>query len=254
MRVNLGIKIFFSFLVLMAIAFFIFLGSNSASSANKIINGLDIDKTISNHNSWMVMADWTFAANSNMPTRFQGKAYYVDKGKTFLWLDHGYGSTIPVRVYKGILDAPTEEGMVNIPLTEKKAKERLEHDLFYLSPVEYAKISGVKLFLNKDSKFLGSALCEKKFKSRSNCYKLDFELSLNKRGLPETIIMKQYYDKVNYDKISFYFSDYNKVDLASVEKSINFTGLTPPDYNKMASELDLDAAKKIIDEAKSSKR
>lgn len=222
----------------------------------KVVDGKVLNDSISANSSWKILADWNFGDNTESPTRFQGKAYYVDNGANYLWIDHGMGSTIPVRVFNGSLDAPTESPpMVGVPITDKKAKLRLEHDLFNMSPLLIAEKTGVVFKRINDNEFSAQYTCVGEIKKIYNCLTMDYSLKLNSKGKPETLILKIWHSKKLSDKISFFFSDYGVVDMVEAEESIDFVNLLPPDYDKMAADLNLgdktvEELKKLVEEGK----
>ena len=214
-----------------------------------MISGRVLKDSISANSSWKILADWNFGDNTLSPTRFQGKAFYVDNGANYLWIDHGMGSTTPVRVYRGNVDAPTDlPPLVGVPLTNKKAKLRLEQDLFNMSPILIAEKTGVIFKRINDKEFFADYKCIGEIKKSYNCLSMDYILKLSNKGKPETIVLKIWHSKKLSDKISFFFSDYGVVNMVEAEESIDFVNLLPPDYDKMAADLNL--ADKTIEELK----
>lgn len=188
--------------------------------------------------SWQILADWNFGANSDWPTRFQGKAYYTNKGSDFLWVDHGMGATIPIKVENGLLYAPTESPVIDgMEITNAIAKKRIANDLFMNNPLELAISTNAKFKLDIDKKFKSTIICDKATKLKYNCTKLDFELSLDKNKKPETLLVYMWHSKGLHDKVSFYYNMYNEVTMESGEAGVNFANLAPPDYEAMGDRL-----------------
>lgn len=244
--------------ILVTLLFFValILGVKIYQEQPKVITGKVLNEAIAANSSWKILADWNFGDNTKTPTRFQGRAYYVNNGSNYLWIDHGMGSTIPVRVFNGKLDAPTESpAMVGIPVTEKKAKLRLEQDLFAMSPLIIAEKTEVVFKKINDKEFTAEYTCVGKIKESYNCITMDYVLNLNSKGKPETLILKIWHKKTLSDKISFFFSDYGTVDMLAAEESIDFVNLLPTDYDQMArdlrlDELTLEEVKRLAEEGK----
>jgi len=221
--------------------------SLSSCSSKSEFTGSDIKSTIQAHKSWQILADWNFGYNSQQPTRFQGKAYYTKNGLNYVWVDHGMGSTIPMKVENGLLYAPMESPPINgKSVKEDVAASRISHDLFNHSPLEMAIESKVIFKLATDKKYKGSINCDVKLKKKYNCLRLDFELSLDKNKNPETLLLFLMYSPNLGDKISFYYNMYDEVTMNLAEESTNFKNLTPPDYEAIAANLDKDKIEQNI--------
>jgi len=210
----------------------------SSCSAKTEFTGADIKKSVYSNESWQILADWNFGANSDWPTRFQGKAYYTKKGSNYLWVDHGMGATIPIKVENGLLYAPTESPVIDgMEITNPIAKKRIKNDLFMNNPLELAIETGAKFILGSDNKYRSTIICDPAVKLKHNCTKLEFELSLDKNKNPETLLVYMWRSPKLHDKVSFYYNMYNEATLEIGEAGVNFANLAPPDYEAMGESL-----------------
>ena len=227
--------------------------SSLTSCSNKnVVSAKEVSEAITNQGSWKVMADWNFGANTKYPTRFQGKAYYVGKGKDYLWVDHGMGSTIPIRVKNGLLDAPMESSVIKaMPVGNPAAQERINHDLFMQDPLKLAILTNGVFTINNKGKYTYHYVCVGSVKKIYNCLKWDFVLTLGKDKNPETLILTSWFSKEVNNITSFYYSDYGKVTLQMGEEGVNFDKLAPPDYAAMGASLDKVALQKEVKDLKS---
>ena len=227
--------------------------SSLTSCSNKnVVSAKEVSKAISNQGSWEVMADWNFGANTKYPTRFQGRAYYVKKGKDFLWVDHGMGSTIPIRIQNGLLDAPMESPVIKaMPVGNPAAKKRISHDLFMQDPLKLAILTNGVFTINNKGKYTYHYVCTGSVKKIYNCLKWDFVLTLGKDKNPETLILTSWFSKEVNNITSFYYSTYGGVTLKMGEEGVNFDKLAPPDYAATGANLDKVALQKEVDKLKS---
>jgi hypothetical protein len=112
-------------------------GSTPSTSPN------ELQETLSKAKSWEVAAVWTWAADSNTPTRMTGRGTWEDAGTRRTWLNEWQGtSTLAVITEDQVL---LEDGTVLSPATEE-GQQRVAGDLFAAAdPLSMAAAHGVIL-------------------------------------------------------------------------------------------------------------
>ena len=216
-------KITVSVLVLFSLSFL-------TACTEKELTPKDISLNLSKSGSWRTTATWDFMTTASK-TRFNGIAWFDQKGKNYIYQDHGFGNNTFMRVLDGKVDAPGDPSPIVGELIDSvEGKKRIDSDLFSFDPLARAELAGIKLKPRGDFELYGIVKCIKEPLADAECVDVDLTVKFNDKGYPLEVTYNATRKDKSTTQIIFGYQDFGKINIKTVSGNMNFDKLEPPVY------------------------